>query len=214
MSRTNNSIKNFLSNTSITLITNFLNIISRTIFIQVLGASYLGINGLFSNLLSMLSLAELGIGSAISFSLYKPIAENDEEKIAVLMNFYKKAYRIIGIIVSSIGLIMLLFLDVLVPNPGNVEQLKLIFLIYVFNTGYTYFISYKNTLLTAYQQDYLLFKSNLIFSILNISFQILILYITRAYILYLCTNSVILLIQRIYINNFITNKYDFLKRKM
>ena len=114
MSRTENSIKNYISNLVTTLATNLLNVLSRTVFIYILGADYLGINGLFSNLLAMLSLAELGIGSAINFSLYKPVAENDNDKIAILMNFYKKCYRIIAGIVLGIGLIMLLFLNVLV----------------------------------------------------------------------------------------------------
>ena len=170
MSRTENSIKNYISNLVTTLATNLLNVLSRTVFIYILGADYLGINGLFSNLLAMLSLAELGIGSAINFSLYKPVAENDNDKIAILMNFYKKCYRIIAGIVLGIGLIMLLFLNVLVKNPGNVQHIRLIFLIYVINTSYSYLLTYKNTLLNAYQKDYLLLKSNLFFSIFNCSF--------------------------------------------
>ena len=87
--RIKNSLKNFMAGLGSTLISSILAFVSRTIFINILGEAYLGINGLLTNVLSMLSLAELGIGTAINFSLYKPIAENDEKKISILMNFYK-----------------------------------------------------------------------------------------------------------------------------
>lgn len=213
MSRTENSIKNYISNLVTTLATNLLNVLSRTVFIYILGADYLGINGLFSNLLAMLSLAELGIGSAINFSLYKPVAENDNDKIAILMNFYKKCYRIIAGIVLGIGLIMLLFLNVLVKNPGNVQHIRLIFLIYVINTSYSYLLTYKNTLLNAYQKDYLLLKSNLFFSIFNILAQTIILVITKNYICYLLCNMVVLFLQRLYVNNLINKTYPIVLKK-
>lgn len=213
MSRTENSIKNYISNLVTTLATNLLNVLSRTVFIYILGADYLGINGLFSNLLAMLSLAELGIGSAINFSLYKPVAENDNDKIAILMNFYKKCYRIIAGIVLGIGLIMLLFLNVLVKNPGNVQHIRLIFLIYVINTSYSYLLTYKNTLLNAYQKDYLLLKSNLFFSIFNILAQTIILVITKNYICYLLCNMVVLFLQRLYVNDLINKTYPIVLKK-
>ena len=95
----------------------FLNVlmgyICRMVFVRCLSAEYLGVNGLFTNILSMLSLAELGISSAIGYALYKPLAKNDEDKIASLMRFYGTAYKIIGIVVAVFGLLMLPFLDVL-----------------------------------------------------------------------------------------------------
>ena len=103
--------------------------ICRIIFVRTLSADYLGVNGLFSNILSMLSLAELGIGSAITYALYKPIAENDEEKIASLMQFYKKAYWFIGTIVAIAGLLLLPFLDLIIREPPDIkENLYLLYL--------------------------------------------------------------------------------------
>lgn len=212
MARVQNSIKNYFSNTITTIITNLLNVASRTVFIYILGADYLGINGLFSNLLAMLSLAELGISSAINFSLYKPVAENNEEKIISLMNFYKKCYRIIAGIVFLAGMIMMLFLDILVKNPGNVQNLRLIFFIYVVNTSYSYLLSYKNTLLNAYQKDYLLLKSNLFFAVLNVISQMIVLIVTRSYICYLLTNMIVLFLQRLFVNNLINKAFPIVLR--
>ena len=100
------------------LINNFvltiLGFVTRTVFVHSLGSNYLGLNGLFTNVLSLLSLAELGIGSAITFSLYKPIAENDNEKIKSLMRLYKEAYRLVGGIVLVVGVALTPFLKYIV----------------------------------------------------------------------------------------------------
>lgn len=211
--RTRNSIINFLSGVGSTLISNLLTFISRTIFIQILGSSYLGVNGLLTNVLSMLSLAELGIGTAINFSLYKPLAEKDDEKIATLMAFYKKAYQIIGLLVFVVGLVLMIFLDVFIKDPGDVKHIKLIFLIYLVNTSYSYFMTYKVTLLTADQKGYLLTKVNIFFNFITVIAQIIVLIFTRNYILYLLSNMLILFLQRLYINNKITKLYPVLEIK-
>lgn len=210
MSRIRNTALNFMSKSFVLLLSNILSFISRTIFINVLGNSYLGVNGLLSNVLMMLSLSELGIGTAITFSLYEPISQDNKEKIKSLMNFYKNTYRIIGVFVFILGIFLMIFLDYLVPNPGDVKNLKLIFFIYVFNSTITYFLSYKNTLLIADQKEYLLLKSNTFFSILNILLQMLSLIIFKSYIIYLLVNMVVLFIQRIYVNNYISKIYPYL----
>lgn len=212
--RIENSLKNFGSGLAISLVNNLLAFFSRTIFIGVLGKSYLGVNGLLSNILSMLSLAELGVGTAINFSLYKPIAEKDDDKISLFMGFYKRAYRWIGVVVFSIGLILMIFLDLIVKDPGDVKNLKLIFLIYLVNTSYSYLMSYKNTLLSADQKDYVLTSVNIIFGTITTITQILSLLIFKNYIVYLLNNMAILFIQRLYINNIITNMYPVLKKRI
>ena len=130
--RVKNSLRNFASGLGAMLVSNILAFLSRTVFIYILGKSYLGVNGLLTNVLSMLSLAELGVGTAINFSLYKPIAENDEKKISMLMSFYKVAYRWIGVLVFAVGLIIMPFLHVIIKDPGDVQNIKLIFFIYLF----------------------------------------------------------------------------------
>lgn len=212
MSRVKNTFLNFISKSANTLLFNILKFVSRTVFIKILGSSYLGINGLLTNVLSMLSLAELGIGTAITFSLYKPIAEKNERKIAALMNLYKKIYRVIGIVIFIIGLILMQFLDVLVPNKGDVQNLELIFILYVLDSSLTYFLSYKTTLLIADQKEYMLFKSNIFFSIINITIQLIVLIIAKNYIAYLVSGIIITFIQRIYVNYFVTKKYSLLNK--
>ena len=102
--RTKNSMFNMAAAFGSQIITVLLGFISRTVFITALGAEYLGVNGLFTNILSIISLAESGIGSSIVYSLYKPVAENDEEKILILMNVYRKAFKVTGLIVFTIGI--------------------------------------------------------------------------------------------------------------
>ena len=111
-SRTKNVLKNMLVGTSFQVISLIMGFISRTIFIKILSAEYLGINSLFTNILTILSFAELGIGNAIVFNLYKPLAKKDEKKINLLLNFYKKTYFLIGMIILILGLILVPF----IPN--------------------------------------------------------------------------------------------------
>ena len=97
-SRTEYSILNISTNLVGYALNTILGFVCRIVFVQCLSADYLGVNGLFTNILTMLSLAELGVGGAIVYALYKPLAENDEEKIASLMKLYSKAYQMIGLL--------------------------------------------------------------------------------------------------------------------
>ena len=211
--RIKNSLMNFSSGIFLNLISTILTFVSRTIFIQVLGKQYLGVNGLFTNILSMLSLAELGVGTAINFSLYQPIANNDNKKIKILMQFYKKAYRAIGCSVFIIGIFIMLFLNVFIKDSEGIQNLRLIFLIFLINTVSSYFITYKTTLLNAYQKGYKLTKVNAIASFLGTVAQLLVLIITNNYLAYLITNMLGLLITRIYVNVKVTKMYPILSEK-
>ena len=111
--RTYNSLKNIWVAMIGQILSIIINFISRSIFIKILGGEYLGINGLFTNILSILSLAEMGIGTAIIYKLYKPLAEGDEYRTSALMNFYSKAYHRIGILILILGMLLLPFLPYL-----------------------------------------------------------------------------------------------------
>ena len=151
--RTKNSIYNFL----LALIGQGLDVVIkfalRTVFIITLGKEYLGLNGLFTNILSFLSLAELGVGAAITYSLYEPIANNDESKILPLMALYKKAYTIIGTGVIAIGISLTPFLKFLIAEMPNIENIQLIYTLFVINSGISYFFSYKSSYISANQID-------------------------------------------------------------
>ena len=136
--------------------TSLMSFVLRTIFIRNLSESLLGINSTYSNVLSILSMAELGIGTALNFALYKPVAENDTEKIKSYMQMYRICYRVIACVVAAIGLVLVPFLPRLVKNPGvSVFQLDLFYLIFLFNTVSSYFVAYKYSLCNAQQKNYI-----------------------------------------------------------
>lgn len=188
--------------------------ICRIVFVRTLSADYLGVNGLFSNVLSMLSLAELGIGSAITFALYKPIAENDEDKIASLMQFYKKAYRLIGTIVAIVGLCLLPFLDLVIREAPNIkENLIILYLLFLFSSVSSYFFSYRSSLLIAVQRNYIVIGYNYIITIAQSVFQIAFLLLTHEYISYLLIQVVFGLIYNIWIFRKASKDYPFINKK-
>lgn len=161
MTRTQNSFFNFITGIGSSLLVIVLSFITRTVFINSLGDSFLGIEGLFSNILSMLSLAELGFGSAITFKLYKPIEENDIPRILVLLKLYRRTYYIIGCVIAAIGICLIPFLPKLVEDYYLFAELGLnpvlIFLLYLFRSVSSYwFFSYKQVFVQANQKSYIL----------------------------------------------------------
>ena len=130
-SRTRNSLKNIFASVSYQVINLVLSFVSRTVFIQVLGVGFLGISGLFNDVLSMLNLAELGFGTAMTYSMYKPLAENDYETLAGLTNFYKKVYRTIAASIAIIGLILIPFLPYIVNLENNIPHIELYYVLFL-----------------------------------------------------------------------------------
>ena len=180
-SRTEYSILNIMTGLGGYMINTIIGLICRMVFTRTLAADYLGINGLFTNILTMLSLAELGIGSAIVFALYKPLAENDEEKIASLVKFYGSCYKVIGIVVAVI----------LIPEQPNIkESIYLIYGLYLFNTATTYFFSYRSSLIIAAQQNYIVIGINYFIAIIQSIIQMIWLIVTKEYIGYLIITSI------------------------
>ena len=134
--RTENSIKNIIMNFLYNILNYGLRFISRIIFVKTLAEVYLGVNGLLSNVLGILSLTELGIGTAIGYSLYEPLAKKDNDKISSLMQFYKKAYHIIAIIVLLLGLVLLPVLPYLIKDTADIENLNIIYIIFLLNAAF------------------------------------------------------------------------------
>lgn len=184
------------------LLNTVMGYICRMVFVRCLPPAYLGINGLFSNIISMLSLAELGIGGAIGYSLYKPIAERDHEKVKSLMYYFSKAYRVISVIVTVIGLSILPLLPKLLNGQQGIDDnIYVIYLFFLFNTASSYLFSYRCTLLIASQRNYIVLGVNYIFVILQSIIQIAILLTTHNYILYLSVQTI-----TVFISNIITSK--------
>ncbi len=209
--RTLNSIKNALGSFANSLILNLLKFVSRIIFVKVLSDVYLGVNGLLSNVLGILALAELGIGTAINYSLYKPLADNDIEECKSLMKFYKTAYRVIALVVLVAGLVLLPFLPWFIKDTSGIDNLNIIYLIFLANMVIGYLFSYKRTLITADQKSYQI-TPFLIFSnfVMTVG-QIIILLIFKNYIMYLLVQTATVFLENILINNYINKCYPYLK---
>ena len=209
-SRTEYVKKNILYGYISTVISSVFSIITRTIFVYVLGAEYLGVSGLFSNVLGVLSFTELGIGSAIVFSLYKPIAENDNEKIKSLISLYKRAYRLIAIVVTMIGLIIIPFLDYLVNTDIPMSEIRVYYIIFLFNTVSSYFVTYKTSYVSALQKEYIVTNTTTIGTIVTNVIQIIFLVAGGNYLSYLLIAAIIGLLQKILTVMYLNKKFPIL----
>lgn len=193
-----------------------LNFVVRTLFIQFLSEEYLGVNGLFSNILTLLSFAELGIGNAITYSLYKPLADNDQNKIKSIMRLFKIAYRSIAIIVTIVGVLLIPALNWLIPAdqiPNIQENIIVIYMFFLFNTAISYLFTYKQTLIIADQKQYVTSIYSEITSILSAIIRCLVLVFTRNYLLYLALQSIMLLIGNYVLAARVDKEYPLLKEK-
>ncbi|MBW7458192.1 lipopolysaccharide biosynthesis protein [Paenibacillus sepulcri] len=211
--RVRSSLINIAAGLGNQIVITALSFISRTVFINSLGIEYLGINGLFTNLLTMLTLAEAGIGSSIIYSLYKPVADNDRDTINKLMKLYRNAYLVIALVVALLGLSVLPFLDHFVKN-SSVEHLTAIYLIFLLNTVTPYLFSYKNSFLNVSQKGYIVTLVFTLSSILSTCLKIGILTYTKNYILFLMIDSVITLSTAVILTVTVNRKYPFLRDKV
>lgn len=211
--RTRSSILNLIfaiSGQSIGLLVSF---IARIVFIQVLGTEYLGLNGLFTNILSILSLIELGVGPALTFSLYKPLAENDTQKVKSLMRLYKKAYITIGVLILIFGVSLAPFLENFIKTMPDIPHIHLIFLLFVINAATSYFFSYKRSLIISDQKRYIATIYRYSFFILLNIVQIILLYFTHNFILFLVCEILFTFAENIVVSKKADKLYPYLKQK-
>lgn len=211
--RTKNSILNSFFSGLVVVIQVFIGFISTKIFLNILNAEYLGINGLFSNIISVLSIAELGFGEAIIFNMYKPIAKNDYETIKSLLDVYKKIYNLIAIFITVIGLILIPFLPFFVGETTLNINITYVYLLFLFQTVSTYLLTYKRSILYANQKNYIISIVHLICIILLNIFQLLILYISKNYYLYLFIKIIFNFFENIFISILANKFYNFIKEK-
>ncbi|MBR2674001.1 MAG: hypothetical protein IKE52_00895 [Mogibacterium sp.] len=184
--RTDYSILNISTGIAGYVLNTLLGFVCRIVFVRTLSIDYLGANGLFTNILTVLSLAELGVGNAITFALYKPLAEDDSDKIASIMRLFSRAYRIIGIGVFIIGIAFMPFLDTVIrEKPDISDSLELLYFINLFNVASSYLFSYRGTLLVASQRNYVVAGINYIITIIQSVIQMIALIIFHNYLIYL-----------------------------
>lgn len=188
--RSERSVKNSLyaiAGQAVSLIFGF---VTRIVFAGILGEEYLGVNNVFYSVLTLLSLTELGMGAAFTFALYKPIADDERQNIGKIMNLYAAAYRIVAAAVTVIGVCLIPFLPLIVRDAPQVENITVIYLLFLANSAASYLFSYKRALITASQQDYKNSINLSLFAVIQNIAQLILLVTTGNYILYLAAQLV------------------------
>lgn len=213
-SRTINSAKNVAFNIANQLLNVLLAFVSRKVFIMCLSVDYLGISGLFGDIFSMLCLADLGFGTAMTFSMYKPLAEHDYDKLAGLINFYKKVYRIIATAITVIGLALIPLLPYLVNTETEIEHLNLYYILMLANVVSSYLVVYKTCIISADQRSYLTTKYTGIFNILKTIASVIILLLTHNYTVYLILQVIFTYGTNFFNSHIAEKEYPYIKKKI
>lgn len=211
-SRTKNSIRNTFFALGGQAIHSVLTFVCRTVFIYTLGKTYLGFSGLFSDILTLLSLAELGVGTAILYSMYKPAANKDTKTVAALLNLYKKVYNTIGLIITAIGLCLTPFLNFFISDIPDIPELPIIYLLYLFNTSASYFFVYKKSILIVNQQSYIYSIIYIITITAQTVLQMIFLWLTKNFIAFLVIQVVCTFANNFLISLYVDRKYKDLKK--
>lgn len=213
-SRTEYSMLNIAAGVGGYVVSVVLSLINRMVFTRCLSAAYLGISGLFSNILGMLSLAELGVSGAIVYALYKPLAENDEEKIASLVRVFGTAYRAVGTFIGLAGICLLPALHLLIGEQPQIrESIHVIYLFFLFDAAGSYFFTYRSTLLVAAQKNYLVTGITYLFQCILAVVQAVFLYTTRNYIGYLVIQVSCSMLTYICISRLAVKQYPYITRR-
>ncbi|MDD7300732.1 MAG: hypothetical protein PUG87_02150 [Eubacteriales bacterium] len=208
--RSENSARNSLAAIAGQTISVIFGFITRYWFIRVLGEGYLGVNGVFCSVLSLLSLTELGLGSAITYALYRPLADHDDEAAGRIMNLYAKAYRVVALVVTLLGLCLVPFLGFITRDVPEVRHVTLIYLLFLANSAGSYLFSYRRALVTASERDSRSTLNLAVFSVLQNLAQLVIIIVTGNYILYLAAQIVCTLASNIEISLAAKKMFPFL----
>lgn len=213
MGRTEKSLRNFIFAVASQVITVALSFITRTCLIYCLGIEAVSINGLFTEVITALSLAELGVGSAIVYNLYKPLAEGDHQKVSQLMNLFRKAYRIIALATLVIGISLTPWLQFFIRDLSyDISYIRVIYLMFVFQSVVSYLFSYKLALLEADQNSYIVTKISTIFRIIGTILILIILVTTKKYIFFLGANILLVIVTNAYASHVVDKKYPYINK--
>ena len=212
-SRKKKSIRNItynLVNQSIALILAFL---SRTVFIWGFGVEYLGLNSLFTDVLSLLSMADLGFGTAMVFSFYKPLAENNQKKMAALICFYRKIYNVIAFSVTAIGLCIIPALPFIVNVQQPIPNMYIYYVLSLLNVSVSYLCVYKTSILTADQNAYIIAQVNMFCNIFKTVVQCFSIILWKNYLMYLGIGIVFTISANIIASVIAKRKYPFITQE-
>ncbi len=212
MSRIKSSIRNVSYGIGSQVVIVLVTLATRSLFAALLGKDYLGLNTLFQSVISILSLTELGFGSAALFALYRPIAENDRERIAGLMHLYAKIYKIMFFVVLGFGLALMPFLHYLIKDmPDNIRHLNVIYLMFVLNSAVSYLFSYKRSLLFADQKNYKILTVTTVMKVALSLSQLVGLWVTQGnYFIYLALMIFFTFSENVFISVQVKREYPWL----
>ena len=213
MSRTDSSLKNLMTAWIGQVIAIIVSLIARIVFLKCLNEEYLGLNGLFTNILTIFSLVELGVGPAMNFSLYRPLARKDIEQIKSLMALYRKAYILIGCLIGIIGLLFTPFYTVFMDTVPAIPQLTQIYWLFTANTVISYFFSYKRALIICDEKRYIATIYQYTFYVLLNVLQIIVLLLTRNYIMFLILQVICTFAENVGISVKADQMYPYLREK-
>jgi len=205
-------VKNSGRNAAYGLLSQFvaltMNFVVRTVFIRYFDVAYLGINGLFTNVLTILSLAELGFGTAMIHYMYKPLALGDVPGMQALLKYYRKVYRYIGLVVLTLGLGIIPFLDYFVGETPQIDGILYIYLLYLFNSVSSYFYSYSRTVFDADQKSYINARYRYYFVIIKSFTQIIALVIYADFLLFLLIQILMTVAENVFVSLLARRKYS------
>ena len=215
-SRVSKSLKNTMFGLVGIICSLVVSFATKSIFVRLLGAEYNGVNGLFTNILQVLNLAELGFATSISYALYKPLKAGDERTTAALMSYFAKIYRIIAIVVTVAGCCCIPFLQYLIAEDISelsftINQLRGYFAMFLANTVCSYLLAYKRTIITADQNNYLVTNVDNTFNILLNIVQIILLLIYKNFYAYLATMIAKTVINNLVLHIIASKKYPYLR---
>lgn len=210
MSRVRAALRNSIVAIASGLILVIIGFVTRAIFVGTLGIVYVGIYGLFQNIIAMLAVAELGFGAAIIYHLYKPLHEKDKLRVSQLMVFYRRLYRFVALAVTMFGLAIMPFLPVIAPGVDSSINLYMIFAIFIVDAALSYLMSYKRSVLYADQNNHLISAVHLGVSLMMNVSQIAVLIITENFYLYLVAKVVAVVTENLMVNIIVARKYPYL----
>lgn len=206
-------VKNIVSQSVFSGIQAVMSFVLRKIFVIYLSKELLGLNGLLTSVIGALSIAELGIGEAINFSLYKPLANDDKEMVKSIMKLYQKLYLIIGFIIVGLGILFLPFLHLVVQESIPMSYVYKIYIIFLLDTFFSYCLAYSRNIISADQRDYIVTYIDSIAQVLITCVQIVILVLTKNYIIYLIVKIVIVVVKNYYLHQKSLKLFPYLKEK-
>ena len=211
VSRSKRTAQNAVMGFTYQFVTMILGFVSRVVFLRTIGVEFLGLNGIFGDVLTLLSMADLGFSTAMAYSFYKPLADGDKDAIAALVAFYKRIYNIIAMAVLLIGLAVIPFLRLIVKTEQDIPLLEVYYLFSLARVATSYLFVYKTTLLTADQKDYKVVLIRMIMNISRVCLQLLMLVVFKSYILYLSVATAMGILNNLIVSKKAEKEYPYIK---